>query len=389
MKPNIDAALSQALSLETSGQTTAAWEIVTRLDAAGERSSLLAMLYARMSPSYESEPAALDLVLQMLEAGPDMPAPDRSSLHFAAANLLDRMGSYDKAFAHATQAHSLRQAKYDPVRTERLVRDWLIFFTPERVARLPRATHGSDTPVFIVGMPRSGTTLVEQILASHHAVHGAGELDWVFRLWGAAFGRLLVPGGSLIECLNQITVQDADELASEYLTPLRALSAGAARITDKLPMNLMNLGLISILFPQARVIYCRRDPLDTCLSCYMTDLAAGRDFNFDLTSSGHLYRYSAILMDHWKAVLELPILEIQYEQVVEDLESQARRMIDFLGLRWDKRCLLFYQNKRHVATATTAQVRQPIYRRSVGRWRHYDSHLGPLRFSLAGKPPQA
>lgn len=318
----------------------------------------------------------------MLEAGPELGTADRSSLHFRAASLLDRAGRFDEAFQHAANAHALRNPAYDRGWIERLVRDFTGYFTSATLRRLPRATHGSQTPVFAVGMPRSGSTLAEQILASHPAVFGAGELTWVFQLWQSAVRRRSDPWSGLIQCVDRLTASDLEELAGEYLRPLGALSPESLRIIDKLPMNLLNLGLIALLFPNARVIYCRRDPLDTCLSCYLTDLKAGNQFSFDLRSSGHLYRHCAAMMSHWQAVLDLPILEVVYEQVVEDVEGQARRMLEFLDLPWDDRCLRFYENDRPVETASREQVRKPIYRDSVGRWRHYDAHLGPLRDAL-------
>ena len=313
----------------------------------------------------------------------------RAALHFCAANLLDSLGQYDEAFAQARLAHALRPTQYDPTRIERLVRDWTSYFTPTTLRRLPRATHGSRVPVFVVGMPRSGSTLVEQILASHPQVHGAGELEWIFGLWTSAVGRLSTAPSSLIECLDHFTEPLVNELSAEYLTRLTGLAPTAARIIDKLPMNLLNLGLIAMLFPQSHIIYTSRDPLDTCVSCFLTDLAARNELPFDLSTTGHLYRHCQQLMSHWRRVLDIPILQVQYEQVVDDLEAQARRLIEFLQLRWDPQCLRYYENPRPVATASSGQVRLPIYKRSVGRWRHYERHLAPLRAALAGPSQSA
>ncbi|HSZ57603.1 MAG TPA: sulfotransferase [Tepidisphaeraceae bacterium] len=379
-----EAAVRLAASLDARGQTAAAWDIVSRLLAAGNRATSLVVLHARMAPRHARTSKALDLILNALATPAAGTSPHLSSLHFCAANLLDELGRYGDAFSHATQAHALRRGSYDPLRIERLVRDWTAYFTPATLRRLPRATHESPLPVFVVGMPRSGTTLVEQVLASHPQIHGAGEINWIFGLWTSAVSRLSHPAAGLIECLDQFTKSLANDLAAEYLGPLQALSPRATRIIDKLPMNLLNLGLIAILFPQARVIHCLRDPLDTCLSCYLTDFAAGSEFGFDLSATGHLYAHCHQLMSHWKQVLELPVMEVRYEQVVDDLEAEARRMVQFLQLPWDPACLRFYENDRPVATASSAQVHLPIYRRSVGRWRHYDAHLGPLRAALSG-----
>jgi hypothetical protein len=377
----VESIVAHAADLELCGQTAAAWELVRGLLAAGSRTPSLVLLFGRLARYFDAAAEAFEIVSKAI-GGPNADPTTRSTLHFCAAGLLDSLGRYDEAFFQATCAHQLRQAHYDPGRIERLVRDWTSYFTPATLKGLPRATHVSQLPVFIVGMPRSGSTLVEQILSSHPQVHGAGELDWVFGLWNSAVAGVSSPSGSLIECLDRLTQRDVEVLSAEYLKRLAALSPGVVRIVDKLPMNLLNLGLIAMLFPQSRVIYTRRDSLDTCLSCYLTDLAAGNEFAFSLSSTGHLYRHCERLMAHWRQVLEIPILEVVYERVVDDVEAESRRMIDFLELSWDPGCLRFYENPRPVATASSAQVRRPIYRGSVGRWRNYERHLAPLRVAL-------
>ena len=378
-----ESAVVLANSLDSRGQTAGAWHLARQLLKTGNRTTSFVVLFARLAPRFDSAPQALEMVREAL-ANATLDPQTRATLHFCAANLLDSLGQYDEAFDQASLAHELRRTQYDPMRIERLVRDWTTYFSPANLRRLPRATHASRVPVFIVGMPRSGSTLVEQILASHSQVHGAGELDWMFGLWTSAVGRLPTAPASLIECLDQFTEPLVNELSAEYQTRLTALAPAAARIADKLPMNLLNLGLIAILFPQSHVIYTSRDPLDTCLSCFLTDLAARNELPFDLPTTGHLYRHCQQLMSHWRRTLDIPILEVQYEQVVHDLEGQARRMVEFLQLPWDPQCLRYYENPRPVATASSGQVRLPVYTRSVGRWRHYERHLAPLRAALAG-----
>jgi len=321
-------------------------------------------------------------VVQRELAAPPQRRIDNIALNFAAAELLDRVGRYDEAFAHARQANQLVGAKYEPAQVERSVDALIAYFTRRKIQSLPRSTLGDERPVFIVGMPRSGTSLVEQILASHPDVYGAGELEAIFQIAGQAEARLSGRGFAFPQSLDGITSSLADELAANYLRPLTALAPAARRITDKLPLNFLQLGLISILFPQARVIHCMRDPRDTCLSCYMTHFSSGNEFSYDLRSCGHFYRQYEKLMTHWKRALDLPILDVIYGQLVEDAEGQSRRMVEFLGLPWDPQCLRFYDNTRYVPTASNAQVRQPIYQSSVGRWRHYDKHLAPLLAAL-------
>jgi hypothetical protein len=233
--------------------------------------------------------------------------------------------------------------------------------------------------VFIVGMPRSGTTLVHQIAASHPLVHGAGELNNL-----AQVAESLDAAGEEFKepSIYPPRVRDA---AWEYLWRLGALQPGAARVLDKMPGNLHLVAQIALMFPRARVILCRRDARDTCLSCYFQGFASGNIFSFDLRDCGHYHVQNMRLMDHWLKAQPLRMLEVHYEDVTRDLEGQSRRLIDFLGLDWDSRCLEFHQAKTTVLTSSVWQVRQPIYQQSVGRWRHYESHLGPLIEALGNE----
>ncbi|HEY2586576.1 MAG TPA: sulfotransferase [Tepidisphaeraceae bacterium] len=374
--------LAQAYDLENARDLPGAASVVDRLLNAGHCTAPVALLFARVAQDVGREAEALGAVRAVLASQVPQPPRTTASLHFAAAHLLDRMGRYDEAFGHATRATAPWANAYDAAGLERLVAGCIADFTPATLARMKRATIDDRTPVFIVGMPRSGSTLVEQVLASHPQVFGAGELPWLVELWQKLFSRLGMFHVSMREALTQMLPADADAVAAEYLRPLKALRADAARVVDKNLSNFMHMGLIRALFPVARVIVCRRDPLDTCVSCYMTDFDQVLPFTCTLPALGHFYRQYERLMAHWKQVLDLPILELQYEAMVGDLEGHARRLIEFLGLPWDDRCLHFHRNPRKVATASQAQVRRPIYSSSIGRWRHYERWLGPLRDAL-------
>jgi hypothetical protein len=220
-------------------------------------------------------------------------------------------------------------------------------------------------------MPRSGTTLVEQILSSHPRIAGAGELPF-WRQQAIALDEVDHPG----------TIDEAASrrIAGEYLAVLRHSSAMAARITDKMPFNFLWIGLIRLVFPHARFIHCRRHPVDTCLSIYCTSLESIRGFAGDRDDLVFFYREYTRLMDHWRAVLPIDrFIEVDYESLTADLENQARRLIAFCGLEWDAACLRPEQNSRTVQTASKWQARQPIYRSSVERWRSYEPWLGSLR----------
>jgi len=253
------------------------------------------------------------------------------------------------------------------------------------MASLPRATGPSTRPIFVLGFPRSGTSLVEQILAAHPEVFAAGELQELRRIW-----RELVKtrGRGRVAGLAQLTQVDVNAAADRYLAALEALDSKSPRVTDKMPHNFEQLGLINLLFPHARVIHCIRSPLDTCLSCYATQFGLAHTYAADLTTLGRAYAQYHRLMAHWRAVLDVPMLDVRYEDLVADLDTHARRIVEFAGLPWDAACLRFYDTERAVTTASVAQVRTPIYTTSVGRWKTYAQSLEPLRLALvAGGVP--
>ncbi len=324
--------------------------------------------------------------IEALAAQSGRPTDERSRLHFALARLRDRAGAYDEAFAHYRQANELlkdylraRGAAYDPAAHGRLVDRLIAVCTPDYFGRVRGFGSDSDLPVFVVGMMRSGTTLAEQILASHPRVYGAGELRDIGDLVTNLPRRL---GGDYPDCLERLDAETAHALADEYLRHLRQLGGAADRVVDKMPFNGLHLGLIATLFPRARVVYCRRDPVDTCLSCYFQHLVEPQAFTSDLGHLGHYYREYERLMAHYARVLPVPIFELSYEELTGDQEAVSRRLVEFCGLDWDERCLRFHETERVVLTPSTLQVRRPLYRSSVGRWKHYEAHLRPLLEAL-------
>jgi len=378
---NISCIQARAWVLEAAGDADEAWQLVQRLMGAGQMNPSLARLYGRLASRYGQQQQALSVISNMLKAGID---PLESALNFTAAELLDRAGRYDEAFTFAATGHAPHRSPYDPVGQAKITEGFIKYFSRQRMSSLAKASVRSDAPVFIVGMPRSGTSLMEQILASHPAIYGAGELDFMEKVLNGTLGMLRAEVLDYPHCLDRLTTDQADGMAQVYLGPLTALAPGALRITDKMPLNFLQLGLISLLFPGAKVIHCRRNPMDTCVSCYMTHFNSGHEFTHNLTHLGHFYRQYEQLMVHWKKTLDLPILDVCYEETIADPEAQARRMVEFLGLPWDDACLRFYDTKRPVATASVQQVRKPIYNTSIQRWKHYEKHLGPLKAALWG-----
>ncbi len=235
-----------------------------------------------------------------------------------------------------------------------------------------------SAPIFILGLPRSGSTLLEQIIASHSHVEGTSELPYLGRLT-QGLNRARAEGASYPESVRGLTPQKFQALGAEYLAHARMhRRTKAPRFIDKMPNNFPHVGFLSLILPNARIIDARRHPLDACLSCYRQLFAKGQAFTYDLTEIGEYYRQYQRMMDHWAAVLPGRLLTVQYEEVVGDFEKQVRRLLEFCGLGWEKACLKFYESERTVRTPSAEQVRQPIYARSVGHWRHYEAHLDEL-----------
>jgi tetratricopeptide (TPR) repeat protein len=306
----------------------------------------------------------------------------RSRLKFALAKAYDDLGRYDEAFACMREASALKRKglNYDEAGTlESFDR---IRSTFDRKLLAKAGGFSSSLPVFVVGMPRSGTTLIEQILASHPAVYGAGELgdfNWLV-------DQLPGTGGKAFYYPQDASALSADQLCAlgkAYVDRQRRRAPNAERVTDKMPANFLFLGLIHLVLPEARIIHVMRDPRDTCLSCYSKLFTAEQNFTYDLAELGRYYRKYAELMAHWRDVLPATtMLEIQYEDVIADLEGSARRIVEHCGLEWHPDCVAFYEARRPVRTASATQVRRPIYRTSAGRWRNYQRHLGPLLAAL-------
>lgn len=378
--------------LESWRNLGASLKIQGRFDEAGEAFRAALRLapdfyanYAGLLTSGKVGPEMRDEVLQiesMLETAP--PSEKQTiSLHFALGKAFDDLEDHARAFRHYEAGNRLRRAqfRYAPADTVALVDAIIATYDREFFASRAGWGEASGQPLFIVGMPRSGTTLVEQILSSHPQVVGAGELAYMQRIEEALPGTEGMPPPARAARLSR---EDVVARARDYLERLAALpgAAAARRISDKMPGNFLRLGLIALLLPHARVIYCRREPMDNCLSIYFQNFSGAHPYAYDLAELGAYWREHERLMEHWRAVLPLPMIEVRYEEVVGDFETQARRIVDFAGLPWDARCLEFHKTERPVVTASAWQVRQPLYASSVARWRPYASWLGPLAAAL-------
>jgi tetratricopeptide (TPR) repeat protein len=311
-------------------------------------------------------------------ADKDIPDRDKIALHYAAGKIADDLKQYERAFQHFDQANAAAHHSYDHEKTETVRRQKKTVFSSRFFRDRQGWGYPSDLPVFIVGMPRSGTTLTEQILAAHPEVYGAGELTNFEPL--SRFAEEISPSREESPLsLMKLTGFGAELIGRRYVRDLlRYPDHPVKRITNKMPHNFELLALAAVTLPGAKIIHCRRNPLDTCVSCWTKNFNDAHSYNRSLTDLGRYYAGYHDLMQHWRDNLPLKILDVDYEDYTRDLEGTARRLVEFIGLEWDPRCLDYYKLDRAVRTASVWQVRQPIYTSSVGRWRNYMPHLQPL-----------
>jgi tetratricopeptide (TPR) repeat protein len=384
LQPNDSEATALAAQIAVrQGEVARAYNLLHPLLARDALSDNIIMAFANVSKDVGRADEAIRLLEQVLDKSADRTSETLVNLHFSLGKLYDREGIYDKAFHHFERGNSLKQVFFDPLQHMMEVDAFIALHTWRFMTSLPRASIISDRPVFITGMPRSGTTLVEQILSSHPAVYGAGELTEI----GDIAGSLPVFLGTqqrFPQCLSLITSDHLDRLASAYLGKLAKLSPDAKRVTDKM-LGFFYLGLIELMLPSARVIHCVRDPLDTCLSGYFQDFSRNHPYSYNLEHLGVYYRGYQKIMHLWKNALSIPMLEVKYEDLVANQESVSRKLIEFCGLEWNERCLRFHENRRYIATASFDQVRRPMYNSSAGRWKFYEKFIGPLQKALESK----
>ncbi len=376
--PVANAELANVLALQ--GHYQEGWRHLEPLLRGRDTRIEVALAYAAISERIDHREQALAL-LEQLSSGGKIPPSHQEPLLFAMARLYEQTSRYEDAFRHYQNAQHLRPLADDLDRHLDEMQAIRTIFSQERLEKLPRAGHGSQRPVFIVGMPRSGTSLVEQILASHPQVYGGGELTTLWNVLQSMQGTTGIVS-DYPACVPDLTPANLESLARTYLDQLHALSTEALRVTDKLPHNFLHLGLIELLFPQARVIHCVREPLDTCLSIYFHRFNSSHLYARNLHSLGRYYRAYERHMAHWNQVLSLPIFTLRYEDLVEDVEDMSRQLVTFCDLDWDDACLDFHANKRVVNTPSHEQVRRPIYRNAMQRWRNYEPWIGALQEGL-------
>lgn len=389
-QPNNPRALAgKAEVFETQGRTEDAMQLIEPALRTGQTHPDLALTYARLTKRTKRYDDGLIVVKRVANA-PAIPTPFRAMAHMAAGELEEAAGRFDEAFTSYCQGNRMYATGFDEGGYARVIDQLLASFSSDLTDPLARSGNHSELPVFILGMPRSGTSLVEQILSSHPAVFGAGELTEIPNLAVSLPERVarirdtdLAPIEPFPQCVRQLDSAVLDALAENHLTQLQALSPSSRFITDKLPNNYLYLGLIWMLFPNARIIHCTRDPVETCFSCFATRLSPVHAYANDLLHTAVAYRQYRRVMEHWRQTLTgLHMIEVPYEQMVDDSETWTRALLEFCDLPWDDACLKFYESSRVTRTASVDQVRQPIYRSSLKRSDKFGPCLDPLREAL-------
>lgn len=335
-----------------------------------------------------------DPVLLRLEAEAqkmaDLPDTKAMSLQFALGKSYDDIREYDKSFPYIMEACRIKRSRinYSADRHDMNCKNIREFFTKDNISRLSGGAVPSDLPIFVLGMPRSGTTLVETIIASHSDVYGAGELHDILRIVNQP--KLGVKSEGYPISMQGLTAEDVKEMGERYLDKLRQHDLKAARITDKMPANFLALGLIHLMLPQAKIVHIMRNPADICLSNFTKNFNSNsQPHSYDLVELARYYVNYAKIMEHWRQVLpEGSFYEVQYEELVAEPEVQTRKLIEYCGLPWEDACLTPHKTERSVKTASVTQVRQPVYTSSIERWRRYEKYLQPMLDALGEYSPQ-
>ena len=300
----------------------------------------------------------------------------RSMLLFSLGKLNDAQHNYESAFTHYKQANTLENAVFNKGHMLSCFKKIKTTFTKEVIQSLQISSEPSSRIIFIVGMPRSGTSLTEQILSSHPDIYGAGEPNILSTISNNS--EKLLKGLKFPEHITALSHENLATMSKQYLEHLSFINNTKLHITDKMPDNFIYLGLINILFPQSKIIHCTRNPLDTCISCYFQQFSGNHPYSYDLDNLGHYYNMYRDLMCYWNKTITTPLYNMNYEALIKDQDLEIRKLIEFCGLGWDDKCLDFKNSKRTVTTASSHQVNKSLYDTSIERWRNYSTHIASL-----------
>ncbi|PZO52739.1 MAG: hypothetical protein DCF16_08660 [Alphaproteobacteria bacterium] len=371
---SVTADYEQARLFSDLGRKEESRELLTKLTKNTPGFALAWSTLARLSKVKAGDPI-IDDIVKVIAQTPE-PSVTLRVLCYAAAKIFDDLGEYDKAFEFASRGKRQDPFTYDDQKTKRNFENIAQVFNENFLAA--RADWGIETkrPIFIVGMPRSGTSLTEQILSSHPDVYGGGELEYLGQIVASLHGY--APSGRFPTVVVEQKRELIASLAFRYMRKIGAVNQAAERFTDKMPHNFTSLGLMRLMFRDLRVVHCTRHPFDTILSCFQHDFAQTHDYNQSLEALASYYTHYRTLMEHWASVMPDTLYKSQYENVVANQEVKSRELIQFVGLEWNESVLAFAKNERRVSTPSSWQVRQPLYATSDGRWKNYERHLAPV-----------
>ena len=376
---NLKARLVHTELLISQGKTDAARALITDIHAQAPFNMPNLLSWGRLGKASADDEIYIhlrDTVLPMLRENKDLRLP---RLLMLLGKVENDIGNYDQSFQYYTEAKAHKSVKHDPAVNTRFVAG--LQNGTSRADFFGIDGHDSDVPVLVVGMPRTGSTLLEQVLSSHPAIGGIGESEQLRRL-ARSIGFVEGNGERFAKIIRDLSPAKAKELADIYLRNATDRAPNRQRIVDKNLHNFELLGFFAKLFPKGRIILALRDPMDNCVSCYLQPLSEFHSYTNDLRSLGRYYREFRNLVTHWEKTIPNQMIRVSYEDFVADTEGMARKIIDFLGLAWDPACLDFQKNRSHVKTLSVAQVRQPIYQTSVQRWRRYEAFLDLLKAEL-------
>ncbi len=371
-----EACAGEASIFELKGDNDQAFHILSQFIEQNDSNPMVSLVYGKLCLRIGEPGKAVPVILKALNAK-TIDRTNAGLLHFQAGHLYEALQHFDKAFTHFQEGNKLKNFNFDADSYKREIETITTTFTREALDNIPHSGANDENLIFIVGMMRSGTSLTEQILASHPKVHAAGELPYLGEVTSSF--RNLFPNQQYTS-LNPASLQKfrMDALAHQYLNKLGDIPDGKTFITDKMPFNFFRLQLIELLFPNARIVQCMRDPLDTCISCYCNDFVGEHSYAYDLANIGSFYNGYQTLMEHWKTTLRTPIMELRYEALVTGPDQTIKSLTEFCGLNWDENCLRFFDTDRFVNTASYDQVRKPLYTKSIGRWKNYKPYVSGL-----------
>ena len=360
-----------------SHQSDLAWEVLSRIPVTKKNQPNIWSLTAQLHLADKEDEKAHELLQNLIRAE-DVSKALQLDAWFTFAKIHDKNGEYDEAWAAATKAHEVNNKPFSLDQFHKDAENQKSFFTKEMLQNLSHASNPVDSPVLIMGNPRSGTSLLEQILSMHPDVSNAGELS----ISSSMMRKIPLLTDSFLpfpKCTLDLRQDDVDALQALYLDSADWYSQDKKRVTNKSLALHEHAGFLNLVLPDARMILLHRHPLDNCISCHMTNLLAnGHAYTSDLSNLGKMWVIRRQLQDHWRETLELKVMDLHYEKLVESQESETRRLLEFLDIPWEDGCLQFHKSKRIAATISHDQVNKKMYKSSSGRWKNYEKHIGPL-----------